>query len=214
MSRRNPNVKDLLSKAKRPQRVITINTNGELLARHQELESELAELIQSDDDTRLAAPSRKTELAQQIQQVEIESEDYLIDLTLQALPAAEWRKRLTQFPPTEEQKQNGHVANFDELIKATLPDLCIEPHLDAEDAEALTQLATGQWNMIVGAVLTVNGEDNAVPFSRIGSMYRPDSDDESKSPDHGVSASDDSKAGNPESGSGKSSTKKASRLAG
>lgn len=202
--------KEMLAAAVRPQRVITINTNGALLARHQELESELADLVNNDADQ-----AEKLAVAEQIRQVEIDSEDFLLDLTLQALPSGVWRNQLVAHPPTEEQKKDGAIADQDALTRDVLAQSVIDHQLDDEDVANIEALSLAQWRMVGNAVWTVNGGDNAVPFSQIGSLIRQASADESTPQEGGGSASDGSRAGSRASGSrSKSSIKKDVRLGG
>lgn len=211
----NKSVKALLAGAKRPQRVVTINTNGELLAKHQELEALLAEVAENEDRARLASKPEAVTIAEQIQQVELDSEEYLVDLTLEALPGKDWRAALALNPPSDEDRQKGSIADWNAVALAVLPQCCIDPQLDADDVDNIFGLSEGQWQEVAAAVWQVNRGDNAVPFSRIGSLYLPDSNGVSESPDRGESPSDDSKAGNPSNGSpSKPATAKAARLAG
>lgn len=216
MARRNKkSAKELLATATRPQRVVTINTNGALLARHQELESELAEIANNEDRARLAGKPEAVKIAEKIQQLEVESEDFLLDLTLQALESKDWRKQMIAHPPTDDQKKDNYVVDLPGLARDTLSECCIDPQLDAEDVANIEKLSLAQFNLIASAIWAVNGGDNAVPFSQIGSAYLQVSDDESKSQEPGESPSAGSKDGSPVSGSrSKPATKKASRLAG
>ena len=208
-------IKEKLAAAKRPQRVVTINTNGALLAQQQELEMQLAEVKQRDVRLNGSGEAEARKIAEKIQAVEIEAEEALINLTLEALPSSVWRQRMAEHPPTDEQKAENYIVNLDELARNVLAESCIDPQLDQDDVDVIADLSEGQWRMVANALYQVNGGDNAVPFSRIASLHLPTSEDESKSPESGASRSAGSRAGSRGSGSrSKTATKRAGRLAG
>lgn len=211
MPEKKIDIKSLIAGAKRPERTVTLNLRGDLIAEVSELEDQLREL-QQQSDTRLVDNPDAIEIAQRIQELEAEAEGSELTIRLQAVPRSAWRSAIANNPDPDGER----IADLDGVAREVLGASILSPDIDEDDLEALTDaLSAGQWGEIVGAVWTLNSGDNKVPFSRLASLTVPSSGDEPQQPETGESASDDSTDGNPESGSpSKTETKKASRLAG
>jgi len=209
-------VKQLIASATRPERIVEINTRGDLFVRKQELEERLQQVGQQSNNTRLGDVPAAVKIAEEIHDVEVESEQYILKLRLRAVPRRAWRQALTDHPPTDAQKEQNYIADTSAVAEAVLAESIVEPELDAEDLDGLLDgINDAQWSLLEDSIFQLNGGDNKVPFSQIGSAVRRLYGAESKSPESGESPSDDSTDGNPDSSSpSPTETKKDARLAG
>lgn len=180
-------LKAKLAAAKRPQRVVPINLRGDLIAEVQELNEELGDLQrETAGDRRLAEHPRAAEIVARIDAIKAEAEESELELRLQAVPGERWRRALTDNPPAEIEKDEGYIANTNDVAKDLFPESIISPDLDDEDiASLLDVLADAQWQMIVNTIWHLNSGDNKIPFSSLASQARRSSDDEQKSPELG-----------------------------
>ena len=184
-------IKAKIANAKRPERIVFLNLRGDLIAEIEDLDTQLRELQQKDSgDRRLAENPAVADIVAQIDELTAEAEDSELELRLRALRGSDWRDAIAQNPPTDEQKEEGYVADTaataEYVLRHYRDQAVVSPELDDEDVEALLEaLAASQLREIESTVWQLNGGDNKVPFSRLASLVRPNSDDEPKSPDGG-----------------------------
>jgi len=196
--------KDTIAAATRPERVFPLLLRGDLIARHQELDMQLTEIQNEAMGEDL--PKEAYELAEQIQALEVEADAETLHLTIRALSNTTWRNAVAAHPKKDEDGEDD--TDLDALFDDVLPDSIREAKLgtdgdpaplDAEDIDSLKDSITAaQRQALINIIVSLNGRDNSVPFSRIGSLVRQTSDKEQNSPEPTESASDDSTAGNPD----------------
>jgi len=180
-------LKAKLAAAKRPQRVVPINLRGDLIAEVQELNEELGELrTRNVGDQRMAENPRITEIIERIDAINAEADESELELRLQAVPGERWRKAIADNPPSDSEKDEGYLADTHAVARDVFPESIVSPEMDADDVEALLDvLANAQWELIANTIWQLNGGDNKIPFSRLASQLRPNSDAGQKSPDPG-----------------------------
>lgn len=184
---RKIDAKSLIANAKRPERSVTVNLRGDLIAQIQDLEAELRKIQQRDTTTRLVDHPDAVALAEQIHALESEADESLLALRFRALSGPEWRRAITAHPPTAEQREEGYIADSNAVAEAVFRDSLVDPDLDDDDVSALHDALTeGQWAGIVNTIFQLNGGDNTVPFSQIASLVHQNSADGPKSPGPGA----------------------------
>lgn len=67
-----------------------------------------------------------------------------VKLTFQGIPAQQYDKLLSRFPPRPKDKKQGYTYNPDEFGPALISKTCIEPEMSMEDAKEIWE--SDNWN--------------------------------------------------------------------
>lgn len=174
---RSKNTKELLKAAKLPERSITLQLRGDLVAEIEEMERELAEIAQVEVTTkRMVGNPRAKELAALIEAKREEMADALFPMRLRALTPNAWRDLLRKHPPKKGQDTLVDVLPF---MGEALPLSVISPDdMDSEDWETLqTSIPTGEMTRLINTVWELNTQGADIPKSLLASVVNRPSDD-------------------------------------
>lgn len=98
------------------------------------------------------------ELEAHVQALAKSVESKMRTFTFQSIGRRNWRKLISEHPPTAEQREQDPELdhNPDTFPAAAFEASCIEPKLSTEDAEWLTDLPEGEFMRLWGACLKAN----------------------------------------------------------
>lgn len=173
-------VKALIRGSRRPERTVPLCLRGDLVAVHEGLERDLAEVIVGPQDDRLTGANVKAKrIGAQIEKLEKQMRDSTLVLRLRALSPSRWAELTAEHPPRK--ADDGTVndrdvigVNSSTFFDALIRESVVEPVLDDEDWDLLLGegehgLTEGQHDTLSGAAWTLNKRDVDVPFSRAAS---------------------------------------------
>ena len=194
--------KELIKGAQRQQRSTRINLRGDLRAQIEVLEMELEDERGKESEgprsnARLTDVSPTLAIANRIKALEEEMANNWLDLTLEAKSTKEWRAFKAANPPRENVDEDGIVSmNFDNLTFDFMPKCVVEPELDAEDWEGLfDKVAPADLRELGGMAYALHERVSDIPKSRLASVIRARSADDSEPQNDSESASDASTDG-------------------
>jgi hypothetical protein len=175
-----PNFKALLGTAKLPERTVLICLRGDLVAEHEELERQLADLNRRPSDS--LAGNGATEVAERIEALQEQMAASTVTFRLRAMPKPKWRALLAEHPPRRDDDGNPNPedaqigVNLETFWDAIARACIVEPEIDDETWEILAgpegKLTDNQVGRLADAAWSVNRGDVDVPFSRAASQAR------------------------------------------
>lgn len=161
MAKGKRSIADIIATAKPRTSTVVLYLAGDLAARIDSLQSQLASLgpwapgSMADVDPSLAIVAELRELQDQVR-------DSAVEFTLQALTDTEWSALLLQHPARHAEE----LFNPDTLFPALIAACCVEPVMSLSDYEALGKVINkGQRESLEAAAWRVNNEATTVPFS-------------------------------------------------
>lgn len=92
-----------------------------------------------------------------------------VGLTFRGIPAHQYDKLISKFPPRPKDKKQGYAYNPDEFGPAIIAETCIEPEMSYEDAKEIWE--SDDWNrgermMLLMAAIEVCTTGLNVPFKK------------------------------------------------
>ncbi|WP_431903629.1 hypothetical protein [Nonomuraea sp. bgisy101] len=152
-----------------PETEVPIVMRGDLQLRFEELERRLEAARRAPAaDSLVGNGGEVRNLAEQIETVRQEMQAHVRVFKLRALGKKAWSDLAAKHPPRKEDLPADH--NRETFPLAALVACSVKPQLTTEKAEKLVELITqGQWNALWNAILGLNGDSGAVPFSAAAS---------------------------------------------
>ncbi|MEU8158046.1 hypothetical protein AB0B94_30705 [Micromonospora sp. NPDC048986] len=191
-------IKDKIRSARRPTRSVDLCLETELQDRFEVLEQQLAEASAATSrDKRLGSGAEVRQLAEQIEALRAEMQDYVITFKLQAVGQRRWNDLLREHPPREGNEEDQVVGhNIDTFYDAAIQACAVDPVLDDDDWRVLLgdteerkaelvaagkvdeveegKLTAKQFNDLYQAVLALNVRRISLPNSYAASrILRP-----------------------------------------
>lgn len=176
--------KDKISRARLPERTISICLRGDLNAAWEELAEQVLKLKTAAAAS--LAGADLGDLPERIEALRLEIEAESIVVRLRALPQREWDELIAENPPrpgVEKDARSGLYAFG--FYSAVVPRSAIDCELDADDWHALIgdaktngKLTDGQWDYIITNINSLNQKAASVPFSLESFLKTKDSDSE------------------------------------
>lgn len=180
----NPDISALLDEATLPTHSVAICLRGDLVAKHDTAERQLAAAQQSRGDS-LDGGERVGELADLIRDLERQMRDSTVEFTVTALPKPKFRSLVAAHPPREdgeegEKADSGWGFNTETLYPALIRACVVDPTLTEAQWTALfdEKLTDAQFSELGSAAFVVNAGTVSVPFSRAASLARRPTDGE------------------------------------
>lgn len=166
------------ARASRPEDVVHICLAGALVAEHEKLERQLAEL--KDDPHAGIEGNGRAELAEQIHALEQQMKDATYPVRLQALRRGDFTALVAAHPPRKtdegelDERDKGRGFNIDALYEALVPKSIVDPKLDGPAMREFLeeQLTDGQFVELGNMAWFLNRGTVDVPFSRAASAIR------------------------------------------
>lgn len=191
---------DVLAKARPAERTIRLCLRGDLVARFEELERDLAKAQSSTGDS--LAGSGAAPIAKAMEELREQMEDSTVTFTMRALPRPAYRAFIAAHPPRK--GPDGKVLPEDEdgidnsTFAFDLTRRClVDPEMNDEEYAHLVDdiLSDWQFEQLWVAALAVCRGDVDVPFSFAASTLMSNSGGDSNAPSGSASASSASTAG-------------------
>lgn len=168
--------KSLLAGAQLPRRSVEICLRGDLTARFEELERELAAVVERPESQSIEDEPEALRIAREIEAVRAEMQEHSYTFVVQALPRPAYQSLKSEHPPRQndegEIRQEDAVldANYDTFLEPLLRASLVDPEMDeATWAELVGKLSENQYNSLINAAYMVNKGGISVPFSRAAS---------------------------------------------
>jgi hypothetical protein len=181
-----------------PQRdSVPVCLRGDLAARYERLERDLAEARDSDAQDSLAAGGRARKIAQEMEDLRSEMLRYTHDFQFQALPKKAYRDLLADHRPRDGDQEDALMgANLATFPPALIQACCTDPVMTLEQVEEMDGLlANGQMLEMFGCALRLNQENVDIPKSALASEVLARHAQKSKRPEPGGSPGAGSSAG-------------------
>lgn len=157
-------IEDVLAQARPKATTVRVCLRGDLLAEHDRLEAELAEVRRQDALSN--RPSTAAEVAGRIEALQAQIEASSVQFTFHAVGQKRWTDLLVEHPPSEEDREEGAAFDRRTFPVAALAASCVEPAMTQEQAARLYEVCNfGQWEQLWGACIAANVEGTSVPFS-------------------------------------------------
>lgn len=190
------NFDDLIGKARLPEGSVPVCLRGDLAARHEQLERDLAAAQDADNADSLAAGGQARKIAQEIEQLQDEMREHTHDFVFRGLPSRQYRDLVEQHPPRKDNATDAVFgADMSTFPVALIAKCCIDPVMTVEQVEQLADVTTegAQMDMFMCAAgLNRNRVDvpKSVLASEILASTAPKSKQQGRggSPDGGSSA--------------------------
>ncbi|MET0419312.1 MAG: hypothetical protein ABW022_25140 [Actinoplanes sp.] len=171
------NFKEMLSKAKLPQRTLPLCLRGDLVGQIEDLERQLAEAERADATSHsIEDESDTVRIAGEIEALREEMRESTYTFVVQALPGPAFRELKEKHPPRE--NDEGQIltedslldANYDTFLEPLLRACCVDPILDDETwSELEPKLSDNQYSQLLALAFYVNKGVVDVPFSHAAS---------------------------------------------
>lgn len=151
----------LLAQARLPERTVALCLRGDLQARFEELERQLA-AAQAQPAEKLTDAGRARQLAEQMEALRGEMSDSTMVFTLRALPRSGWISLLTAHPAKDKEDEFDAETLEPALIRASI----VDPVLTDEQWARLDEtLTSAQYGELSGTAWELNRRPVDVPFS-------------------------------------------------
>lgn len=163
------------ARASRPEDVVHICMAGALVAEHEKLERQLAEL--RDDPAAGIEGNGRAQLAERIQALEEQMKADTYPFRLQAMKRPDFKALVLRHPPRQtadgepDERDKGRGFNIDSLYEELVPASIVDPKLDGPAMRKLLDedLTDGQFIELGNAAWYLNRGSVDVPFSRAAS---------------------------------------------
>jgi hypothetical protein len=168
---KSQDAKALIKAAKLPEKAVEICLAGDLLAEIQQLERTLAKQVE-DKRTNGRMVDKSTETAKQIEALREKMAESTITVRLRALPRKKWRALLDEHPPRKgDDGDESMGVNVDTFLEAVLPMSVVDPELDADDWDSLSEAITSaEWDKLTTTVWLLNRTGVDIPKSQLASL--------------------------------------------
>lgn len=177
---------DVLAQAKRPESVVSLCLRGDLLARHAQLEADLASVLLADLTDQDALAAKVGPIADEIRDVEEQIAASRVEFRLRAIGRLAWEALVEAHPPREGTEDSWDAPTF--LPALLVASLVTPTGVTDETVGALYDvLNEGDRQRLEDAALLVNQEGTSVPFSGRASAARRWREQRSKPPAPGAS---------------------------
>lgn len=163
------NIDDLIGRVKMPVRSVTICTDGDLQAEHDELTEQL-ELVRRREPGRMGETAEGKELAERIGEVEEAMRASEHTFKFKGLNKNALNVLYKRFPPAKDKNQTWDIeAGAFALLAAA----AVEPAMTEDQAKALIDaLSYGQVDKLVGCAWVATTGSSSVPLSARASELR------------------------------------------
>lgn len=191
------NFDDLLAKTRLPEGSVPICLRGDLVARHEQLERDLAAAQNSDTAGSLAAGGQARKIAEEIEALERDMQEHTHDFVFRGLPAKQYRDLVEAHPPRKDNDLDAAFgADMSTFPVALIAACCVDPVMTVEQATQLADVLTeGQLMTMFTCAVGLNRSQVDVPKSVLASEILASSAPRSKRPGRGGSAGGGSSAG-------------------
>ncbi|MFL6138799.1 MAG: hypothetical protein ACJ74O_13500 [Frankiaceae bacterium] len=161
----------LLNEAALPTTTVPICLRGDLQARFELAERQLADGQRQGGSDSLASGADARRIAEQIEALSGEMTAATVTFTLRAMPRPDWRAFVAKHPPRDGVKEDAALGlNNDTFWDALIRDSVIDPQLDdARWAKLAPVLTDGQYDRLTDAAWALNRRDVVPPRSRAAS---------------------------------------------
>lgn len=163
---------EIKSRAKRPEKVVTLCLTGDLQAEFEDLERRLiAEREKPATGGATIANSGysavEVDLARQIEELRELMKAEATPFRIRALSRKQFSDLTAKHSPRPEDKEAGFEYNQEEFPIALVSACCLDPQMSVADVEDLVDevLTSGQWDELYSAVFFLNRRSYDVPFS-------------------------------------------------
>lgn len=158
-------IEAIISSAKRAEKTVRICVRGDLNARIDELEQQLAD-AQGWKKQTFADASPLRDLAEQIEAARREMHEHEHAFTFRALPPKEWSDLLAEHPARDSDTEKGYTFNLESFPAAAVSACAVDPVMTVEQVDRLVEvLNQGQWDDLFTTVWRVNVRATDIPFS-------------------------------------------------
>lgn len=166
---------EIQKRASQPEDIVPVCLAGRLVAEHEQLERQLAEL--RDDPAAGIEGNGRGELAERIQALEEQMKADTYPIRLRALKRPAFKALVAAHPPRRsedgeiDERDRDRGFNIDALYEALVPLSIIDPQLDAAAMRKLLDedLTDGQFIELGNMAFFLNRGSVDVPFSRAAS---------------------------------------------
>jgi hypothetical protein len=171
----------LLDGARLPEATVPLCLRGDLQARREALEGELAARVQM---SATMADGRAAELRRELGEVVEAMRAGTIVVTLRALESAEWKEFIAEHPPREGERVDqvlgvNNSTFFPALVRRSL----VDPVIPEDRLERLLgKLSDAQFDKLADTAWGLNRRDVSVPFSPTASPAAASSGETSRPP--------------------------------
>lgn len=156
-------IEEVLGRVVRAERTVEVCVRGDLAEKVRQLHDELAAAIMYDADHN--EPPTSTEVHARIEEAKAEADAATVTFKVQAIPATEWRRLVSEHPPADDDL-DGWRWDLETFPPAALAAACVDPVMDEVQADRLAEaLSNAQWEKLFGAVLAVNLADDVPKFA-------------------------------------------------
>lgn len=173
-------IKTMLAAARLPERTVPICLRGDLVAAHEQLERQLADIARRPVDS--LAGSGAGEIADRIEALQDEMRAATVTFRLRALPKPRWRALLAEHPPRQDDDgkpvpEDAAVGvNLETFWDAIIRPCIVDPVIDDDTWSLMAgddgRLTDRQMGQLADAAWAVNRGEVNVPFSRAASQAR------------------------------------------
>jgi hypothetical protein len=159
---------EVLAQVRPKTTTVRVCLRGDLLARHEELEHQLAEAQRLDEtENRIA---QAPQVAREIEALEAELTETETSFTFAAIGFKAWTDLVADHPPRDEDREDGYDFNQATFPQVAIAASAVSPKMTVEQVERLFEvLNRGQLQPLIGAALLVNVQGTSVPFSEAAS---------------------------------------------
>lgn len=191
---------DWIDEIEAPEGSITLCLKGKLVAEHERLSAQLAEMPTAA--TSLAGDGPGADIADRLVQLREEMLAHNKVFTFRAVtPRVDWRLLRGKQPVRTE---GGDEAAYGEEYHAWMCGMvaasALDPVMTVEQVGRLAdRLSNAQWTKLANKAWSVNEEDEGIPFSAAASALSRSSGEKSKQPEPSTSPARGSLAGSPSS---------------
>lgn len=171
-AKKSKSTKELLAAAKLPERSVEICLRGDLVADINDLERELAEVLQREaTDKRMTGPKRSKELADAIEAKRAEMSEAMLPLRLRALKVATWRELVRKYPPAKGD-DTGLGVDIPAFMGEAIPASVVSPDdMDEDDWETFNEnVPPSEVTRLMNLVWELNTQGVDIPKSRLVSV--------------------------------------------
>lgn len=161
------NIQEIISSAKRPEKVVPLCLRGDLQA-----EWERLQMLFNITDTRIGheavleggTPAESADIALQMEAVREEMTDAIESFVLRALTRKHWREIIAANPPQEDDE--GDV-DEEQFVTDIIAACCVSPVMTRDEAADLRDnvFTDGQWQSLATAAWDLNKNVVEIPFS-------------------------------------------------
>ena len=161
---------DALAKVKaatRPETSVAIPTAGHLIAEHEELDRQLAELLRNAPKSLAGPPPEAHGIAERITAIEAELAASVVVFRVRAMGKTKWRKLVAEHAPRPDNEADLRAGHNVDTFAEVATRLCVvEPEMDQKTwDDFVDDLSDGGYEQLTDAMWKVNRSGVSVPFS-------------------------------------------------